>query len=226
MIDHVTICVSDRAASRAFYTTVLGEPDHVGGDVDEWKDFSLTQAAAEHLVTRHLHVGFASPSPADVDAFWRRGVEAGYSSDGEPGLRTQYTPDYYGAFVLDPDGNSVEAVHRPGRTESGSPIDHLWLGVADLAASRRFWEAVAPVLGLSVADARFPGHVVVARDHRHLMLVADGRPATQGLDLSFPAHGEGVVNELARVANAWGYGNGAQIRDPDGNTISAVNVDQ
>ena len=143
MFDHVTIRVSDREAARRFYTTVLGEPSYAGAAFDEWKDFSLTEADAEHPVTRHLHVAFAAPSREDVDAFWQRGIDAGYPSDGEPGLRPQYTPDYYGGFLLDPDGNSVEACTGFREGAGGPPIDHLWLGVRDLAASRRFWETVA-----------------------------------------------------------------------------------
>ena len=56
-----------------------------------------------------------TPSRAHVDEFWRAGTEAGYRDDGAPGPRPQYSPDYYGGFLLDPDGNSAEAVHHgPG----------------------------------------------------------------------------------------------------------------
>ena len=65
----------------------------------------------EHPVTRGLHVGFRAPSRAAVDAFWQAGIDAGYRDDGAPGPRTEYGPDYYGGFLLDPDGNSAEAVH-------------------------------------------------------------------------------------------------------------------
>ena len=115
MFDHVTIRVSDRDASRRFYEAVLGAPTYAGDEFVEWNDFSLTEMDAAHAVTRHLHVGFASTSRDEVDTFWRRGVETGYTSDGEPGPRPEYAEDYYGAFLRDPDGNSVEAVHRPGR---------------------------------------------------------------------------------------------------------------
>jgi catechol 2,3-dioxygenase-like lactoylglutathione lyase family enzyme len=173
-----------------------------------------------------------------VDAFWRRGVDAGYRSDGEPGVRPQYTPDYYGGFLLDPDGNSVEAVHRPGRTETGSPIDHLWLGVSDLSASRRLYETIAPVLGLEVGEGDLPGYVFVARDRRHLALVADGRPSTEHLHLAFPVADDDTVVEFHRVATSAGYRDnggpgerpeyhagyvGAFVLDPDGNNVEAVN---
>ena len=72
---------------------------------------------------------------------------AGYADDGAPGPRLQYGPTYYGAFVLDPEGNSVEAVHRRPSRDDGTVIDHLWLRVADLAVSTRFYAAVAPAVG-------------------------------------------------------------------------------
>jgi catechol 2,3-dioxygenase-like lactoylglutathione lyase family enzyme len=238
MLDHVTIRVSDREASSRFYSTVLGEPTHVTQWYEEWGDFSITQEDDEHPVTRNLHVGFAAQSREDVDAFWRRGVQAGFRSDGEPGPRPQYTPDYYGGFLLDPDGNSVEAVHRPGRSESGPPIDHLWVGVADLDASRRFYETIAPVLELRVGEGDLPGYVFVNRGHRHLALIVDGRPPTEHLHLAFPAPDNETVAEFHRVATAAGYRDnggpgerpiyhpgyfGALVFDPDGNNVEAVN---
>ena len=61
------------------------------------------------------HIAFAARSRAEVDGFYRAALAAGGVDNGAPGLRPQYHPDYYGAFVLDPDGNNVEAVcHLPG----------------------------------------------------------------------------------------------------------------
>jgi catechol 2,3-dioxygenase-like lactoylglutathione lyase family enzyme len=236
MYDHVTIRVSDRGASRRFYDTLLGEPTHAGEHFDEWKDFSLAEADAEHPVSRHLHVAFTAPSHEEVDAFWRRGVEAGYASDGEPGLRSQYDPNYYGAFLLDPDGNSVEACcgFRKG---GDSPIDHLWIGVADLSASRRFWETVAPVLGLGLSEPEEQRFHFYARN-RSSALVADGRPPTEHVHLAFPVPDDETVAEFHRVATAAGYRDnggpgerpeyhpgyvGAFVLDPDGNNVEAVN---
>jgi catechol 2,3-dioxygenase-like lactoylglutathione lyase family enzyme len=235
VFDHVTIRVSDLEASRRFYRTVLGrEPE--GDEFLEWDEFSIAPAEEDRPVTRNLHVGFAASSRGDVDAFWRRGVGAGYESDGDPGLRPQYTPDYYGAFLRDPDANSIEAVHRSPRTESGPSIDHLWLGVADLEASRRFWETVAPVLGLQVEDSRLPGLVVVASRERHLMLVP-GRAPTENLRLAFPVADDEGVAQFHRVATGAGFQDAgapgerpeyragylaAFVLDPDGNNIEAV----
>jgi catechol 2,3-dioxygenase-like lactoylglutathione lyase family enzyme len=183
----VTVTASDLAVSRRFYETVLatlpGEP---------WDAFALEAGDP----TRDLHLAFAAPAREDVDAFWRAGVEAGYTSDGEPGSRPQYTPDYYGGFLLDPDGNSVEAVHRPGRTETGPRIDHLWLGVADLAASRAYWEQISPQFGLEVGEGRWPGYVFVSRDRRHLALIDDGRPPAQNVRIAIAGPDGDVVEVL------------------------------
>ena len=79
----------------------------------------------------------------------RRGPGAGYADAGPPGARPQYREDYYGAFLLDPDGNSVEAVHHGALRRDGI-IDHLWLRVADVAAARRFYATIAPHAALQL----------------------------------------------------------------------------
>lgn len=123
MFDHVTIRVTDRGASERFYETVLAE---LGIDktyrtrtFSEWDDFSLTGADAANPPTRRLHVGFVAPTRDHVDAFWRAGTEAGHPDDGGPGPRPEYGGDYYGAFLLDPDGNSAEAVHHGSLRRAG-----------------------------------------------------------------------------------------------------------
>src|SRR3954469_8638813 len=175
MFDHITIRASDRTAAESFYDTVLRTVGVARSGRDEqytvWGgDFSLASADNRNTVTRRLHIGFVAPSRVHVDAFWQAGVGAGYRSDGEPGPRPQYTPDYYGGFLLDPDGNSVEAVHRPGRTESGGPIDHLWVGTAHLEESRGFYETIAPVLDVEIGEGKVPGYVFIARNRRHIAL--------------------------------------------------------
>jgi catechol 2,3-dioxygenase-like lactoylglutathione lyase family enzyme len=176
MFDRVTIRAADLEASRRFYTTLLGA---------DWGNFALAPAD-ERGSTRHLHVAFVAPSREEVDAFWRRGVDAGYDSDGEPGARPQYTADYYGAFLLDPDGNSVEAVTH-GRVGAGEgTIDHLWIGVRDLDESHRFWEAVAPRLGLRFTPGVPGERFHLAARGRSFALVADGRPPSEHVRLAFP----------------------------------------
>ena len=80
--------------------------------VTEWDDFSIGRAGPEEPPTQHLHLAFAAQGRDEVDAFRRRGVDAGYRSDGEPELRPQYAEGHDGAFLLDPDGTNAEAVSR------------------------------------------------------------------------------------------------------------------
>ena len=134
MFDHVGIAVSDLAASERFYRTVLSvlgvEPVHSDAELVEWEDWDIGPTDHEHPVTRGLHVGFRAPASEAVDAFWQAGTDAGFRDDGAPGPRAIYGPDYYGAFLLDPDGNSAEAVL--GERSSPAPpgrIDHLWIRV-------------------------------------------------------------------------------------------------
>src|SRR5215218_8156175 len=116
VFDHVAIAVADLAASERFYRTVLSvlgiEPSTANAELVEWEDCDIGPADAEHPLSPGLHIGFRAPSHAAVDAFWQAGIDAGYRDDGAPGPRTVYGPDYYGGFLLDPDGNSVEAVHK------------------------------------------------------------------------------------------------------------------
>src|SRR5438445_10394413 len=149
MFDHVTICAFERTGSERFYATVLrtlGVEPYCDEHVAEWREFSLASADPEHPVTCGLHIGFAAPSRAHVDEFWRAGNEGGYRDDGAPGPRPQYGEDYDGGFLLDPDGNSAEAVHH-GTVGDRGLIDHLWIRVGDVPRAQRFYETVAPYAG-------------------------------------------------------------------------------
>ncbi|HRW14914.1 MAG: VOC family protein [Rhodobacteraceae bacterium] len=127
MIDHVGISVSDFAQSHDFYRAAL-EPlgvtvqmevtaEQTGGQAftgfgTEGKPFFWIGTGV--AVSRGTHVAFAAASRSEVDAFHAAAMKAGGRDNGKPGLRPQYHPDYYGAFVYDPDGNNIEAVcHRP-----------------------------------------------------------------------------------------------------------------
>ena len=238
MFDHVTIRVTDRGASERFYNTVLpalGIPAARSGEhYPQWDDFSLSLAAEGEPVTRGLHVGFVAPSRADADAFWRVGTGAGYEDDGAPGPRPQYGSDYYGAFLLDPDGNSIEAVHH-GSLRTGGRIDHLWIRVADVAASQAFYDTIAPHAGFrlrrSTPDrAQFTGG-------NGSFSVVNGRP-TEPFHVAFPASDDETVDAFHRSALAAGYADngapgertiyhpgyyGAFVLDPDGNNVEVVN---
>ena len=126
MIDHTGIAVSDWDRSKAFYDAALGSigarllavvPEQftggakVGGYGREKPDFWLT-GRGEPGPGRHY--AFTASSRAEVDAFYHAAMAAGGRDNGAPGLRPHYHASYYGAFVLDPDGNNVEAVcHKP-----------------------------------------------------------------------------------------------------------------
>ena len=120
MIDHIVLTVSDAAKSKAFYLAAL-EPlgyevvmefgSGVGFGIAGKPDFWIHQADP---VRPPVHVAFASADRATVDRFWKAALAAGGRDNGAPGLREHYHPNYYGAFVFDPDGNNIEAVcHRP-----------------------------------------------------------------------------------------------------------------
>jgi catechol 2,3-dioxygenase-like lactoylglutathione lyase family enzyme len=236
VFDHVTIRVSDRAASVRFYRTVLGaigiEHTNEREEYPEWDDFSLSEAQAP---TTGLHIGFAAASRADVDTFHRTGLEAGYRDDGAPGERPQYTPQYYGAFLLDPDGNSVEAVHHEDLRRGGN-IDHLWIGVRDLQASARFYRTIMRHAGLREGRAWDTG-IQFRGGWATFSLIADGRPPTTSLHLAFPAWDRRGVEDFHAAALAAGYTDngapgerpqyhpgyyGAFVLDPDDTNVEVV----
>jgi catechol 2,3-dioxygenase-like lactoylglutathione lyase family enzyme len=238
MFDHVTIRVAARERSRDFYETVLAtlerEISGSGENFDEWNDLSIAQADDARPVTRGLHLAFGARSRDEVDAFWRAGTEAGHPSDGEPGLRPEYHAAYYGAFLLDPDGNSVEAVHHGVPRSGDDVIDHLWIRVADLDESKRFYRTISASLGLQIRGER-PERFHVARGDRSFALVR-GETPTEHVHLAFPADGDDAVAAFHRDALAAGFrDNGppgerdyhpgyyaAFVLDPDGNNIEAV----
>ena len=236
MFDHVTIRASDRRASERFYDTVLPVVglEKSQANFPEWGDYALEQATADSPVTRRLHIAFFAPSRDVVDEFWRVGTEAGYRDEGAPGPRPEYSDDYYGAFLLDPDGNSIEAVTH-GRTKPTGAIDHLWIRVADLAAAKSFYETIAPHAGIHVGTET-PDRVQFRGESGSLSLVR-GVP-TEHLHLAFPADRNETVDAFHAAAIAAGYRDngapgerpvyhpgyyGAFVLDPDGNNVEVVN---
>ena len=239
VFDHVTIRASDRPASERFYETVLQaleiEQTHSGEHFAEWDDFSLAAADEESPVTRRLHIGFAAPSREHVDEFWRTGTAAGYESDGEPGLRPQYSDDYYGAFLLDPDGNSIEAVHH-GSLRNGGNVDHLWIRVTDVEAATQFYETVGPAAGFRVGS-ELADRTNFACISGSFSVVAGAEPS-ENVHLAFASTDDETVDRFHRDATAAGYrDNGAPgeragyhegyyaafVLDPDGNNVEVVN---
>ena len=125
MLDHIGLDVISYDISKNFYKTVLAP---LGYDVvEETHGFCGFGPPGKPLFWIHelagdrsskaapIHVAFAAASRAAVDAFYTAAIEIGARDNGPPGLRALYHPNYYGAFVFDPDGNNIEAVcHRPG----------------------------------------------------------------------------------------------------------------
>ena len=181
MFERVTIRASDPAASQRFYDTVLETLGIERSGDAAWADFQVVPASDERPVTRGLHVGFVARSRGHVDQFWRAGVDAGYPDDGQPGSRPQYGDEYYGGFLLDPDGNSAEAVHNDALREGGV-VDHLWIRVSDVAASKRYYEALAPYAGFRL-QADLPQRAQFLGDTGSFSLVL-GEP-TKNCEIAF-----------------------------------------
>jgi catechol 2,3-dioxygenase-like lactoylglutathione lyase family enzyme len=128
MIDHIGFPVSDYARAKAFYLKALaplgyslvmevtqqqtGHDPAAGFGANGKPDFWI---GGEGGLNKPLHVAIVAKDRATVDAFYQAAMAAGGSDNGAPGIRAHYHPNYYGAFVLDPDGHNIEAVcHAPG----------------------------------------------------------------------------------------------------------------
>lgn len=125
-MDHVHLVVKDLDASKRFYEAVLGALDvPIGGSAPDhfWADelfiSTAESKAAQGARTGRVHLALQAPSRAAVDAFHEAGLAAGAKDNGAPGERP-YHPGYYAAFLLDPDGNNIEAVHH-GPAQRSAP---------------------------------------------------------------------------------------------------------
>lgn len=128
MIDHVGFAVADAERSKRFYEQALAplgitlimsvtpEQTESGGTAHGFGSDGKPYfwVGDNERVGEGTHVAFEAASRADVDAFYRAALDAGGRDNGAPGIRPHYHPNYYGAFVYDPDGINIEAVcHRP-----------------------------------------------------------------------------------------------------------------
>jgi catechol 2,3-dioxygenase-like lactoylglutathione lyase family enzyme len=122
VLDHIYVNVSDYERSRGFYEKALAplgvslvferEPNTAAFGREGRPQFFITDQRKP--TTENLHVAFSCPDRATVDAFHAAALEAGGTDNGAPGVREIYHPAYYGAYVLDPDGNNIEACcHTP-----------------------------------------------------------------------------------------------------------------
>ncbi|MCY6382090.1 VOC family protein [Hoeflea prorocentri] len=126
LIDHIQLVVSDLKASQDFYEAVMAVLDipvvHTGDDffwADELVVSSAESPAALGVLTGRHHLAFQAKDRATVDAFYRAALTHGGRDNGAPGERA-YHPGYYAAFVLDPDGNNIEAVYH-GEARRSAP---------------------------------------------------------------------------------------------------------
>lgn len=118
VVDHVLLVVSDLEASRRFYnaalrplglTAISEELNGLSYGVIGSDDFAIYQGDE---ISINVHVAFAAPDREAVDSFYAAAMAAGGRKKQAPALQPQYHPNYYAAFVFDPDGNNIEAVHH------------------------------------------------------------------------------------------------------------------
>ena len=122
MIHHLSLGVRDLAACAAFYDGVLGalgfrrvfeDDEAIGYGLEDDKDIlCLKQRDDAQAPGAGFHLAFAAPTRVAVDAFHAAGMSAGGEDNGGPGLREEYGPTYYAAFLVDPDGHRIEAVFK------------------------------------------------------------------------------------------------------------------
>jgi len=236
VFDHVTIRAHDFEVSGAFYRLALGEPRFDDGSAfTAWGNFIVARTSEERPAAQRLHIGFGAHDRAEVDDWWERMTSAGYRSDGDPGVRPGYHPSYYGAFVLDPDGNSIELVHHHATSPEASRIDHLWLRTRDVEAAKRFYETIAPVVGIKLVHDT-PDRVRFTDGIGSFSFVEGDEP-TENVHYAFGVGDRAAADEFHRVATSAGYEDngapgerpqyhpgyyGAFVLDPDGHNVEAV----
>jgi len=119
MFDHVSIKTNNYSRSRDWYKTTLAsleykvlyeEENILCGFGSDRPQFWVALADDEYPETHSVHISFEAPDRKIVDNFYKTALEAGGKDNGASGIRNEYAENYYGAFVLDPDGNNIEAV--------------------------------------------------------------------------------------------------------------------
>lgn len=260
MFTHFVFGSSDPAAAEQFYAAVLPLLgfQRLGGDRSAFA-YARSGGLPQIVVSRPAdgrpfqrgngyHVAFHAGDEETVQRFHAAALAAGGSDEGGPGLRRLYAPDYYGAYVRDPDGNKLQAVtYLDGRAAGpgGDVVSHITLGSDDLARSDAFYRGLLAPLGLvrlpaeeTDGEDRAFGHAGCAMPVVFPQRTFDGRPAA-------PSHGSYPVlrapsreavaafhraalrlggRSLARpadCADAGPPGFGAGIADPEGNALYA-----
>ncbi len=232
MIDHLTVGVSDPEASRRFYDAACAPLSLAYGEHSPFAWWgALTLATDGRPVSTGVHVALAAASEDAVNAFHAAALAAGGTDNGAPGPRPNYGPDYYAAFVHDPDGTNVEAVYR------GAPVsdfDHVSFGTADLESAKAFYETVLAPLGHGVL---WETGDIAAFGARGAMFALMRKEPTRHVHLAFAASSPAEVDAFWEVGRAAGYADngapgprpqyhegyyGAFLLDPDGRNVEAV----
>ncbi len=121
MFDHITLTVKNYDLSRSFYEIVLAplgytsqyeEDGIVVGFGESYPKFWIAQSDKSHPVSTNVHIAFSVESRELVDTFYETAIKEGGKDNGAPGLRPEYEENYYAAFVIDHDGNNIEALCR------------------------------------------------------------------------------------------------------------------
>jgi catechol 2,3-dioxygenase-like lactoylglutathione lyase family enzyme len=236
VFDHVAIRVRDFEASGAFYRLALGEPRFDDGSAfTGWGNFIIARASEERPAAKRLHIGFGAHDRAEVDRWWEQMTSAGYENDGDPGVRPWYHESYYGAFVRDPDGNSVEFAHHHRTDPEASRIDHLWLRTPSVEDAKRFYETIASAVGIELVHDT-PERVRFTDGVGSFSFVQGDEP-TEYMHFAFGVRDPAAVDEFHRALTSAGYeDNGAPgerpvyhpgyyaafVLDPAGHNVEAV----
>jgi len=132
LIDHLQLVVKDLKASKAFYSSVMEALEiPIGGEgedffwVDELFISSKESKSAAGTLTGRTHLAFQAKSREMVDKFYKAAMKTGSKDNGAPGERP-YHPGYYAAFVIDPDGNNIEAVYHGPAKKSADSVKIQW----------------------------------------------------------------------------------------------------
>jgi len=125
MLDHVTIYVKDLVKSKIFYqksfvpfgysVSFAEDGKFCAFDIDNGALFEIAQYQGSNILTP-CHIAFRANSHEQVEKFYQAALTAGGNDNGSPGLRPQYTENYYAAFIIDPSGHNIEAVFQPETT--------------------------------------------------------------------------------------------------------------
>jgi catechol 2,3-dioxygenase-like lactoylglutathione lyase family enzyme len=237
VFDHIVLRVPDLAAVEPGLTAALGAlgitHTHRSETAAFYGEVLVGEADERHPLTHGLHIAFVAPSRAAVDAYWQAGVDGGLRDNGAPGPRPQYADGYYAAYLLDHEGNNLEAVHRDGVREDGE-LDHITLRVHDLAASTAFFTLAGAAAGFRPFEQNERRTLFNAPDGGVLALLA-GTPS-EDVHVAFTGDAAAVeafhANAVAagHVSNGepgeraqYGAGSSAAfVIDPDGNNIEVV----